>query len=472
MDYEKTSHWMDEFWSDAVLPALCEYIRVPNQSPAFDLNWEHNGLLDQAVELVERWVRACAVPGLHAEIVRLPGRTPLLFLEWSGDTDRTVLLYGHVDKQPPFEGWEPGLDPFVPVVRGERLYGRGSADDGYAAFAMVAAMAYIAEHRVPRPRCVALIEACEESGSGDLPAYIETLRGRIGRPELVVALDSGCGDYERLWVTVSLRGLVNGLLTVAVLREGIHSGAGSGIVPSSFRIARMLLSRLEDERTGVVLLPDLCPSIPEERRQECEQMAAVVGRNLLETIPFLPGVHAVREEVTELLLNRTWRPQLEVTGGAGLPTPPAAGNVLRPMTQLKLSLRLPPGVDGEIAARELKNVLERDPPYGARVSFDQVEAATGWNAPPLAPPLRHSLYQASEGYFGAPPCFMGEGGTIPFVAMLNRMFPKAQFLVTGVLGPHSNAHGPNEFLHLPTARRISAVLVEVLALLGTQSLHA
>ncbi len=471
MDPSRTSRWMEQFWADTVLPTLCEYIRIPNQSPGFDPDWESNGLLDQAVELVERWVRACAVPGLDIEVLRLPGRTPLLLLEWSGDTERTVLLYGHVDKQPPFEGWDPGLDPYIPVVRGDRLYGRGSADDGYAVFAIVAAMAYMAEHRIPRPRCLALIEACEESGSGDLAAYVEVLRHRIGSPELVVALDSGCGDYERLWITVSLRGLVNGLLTVAVLREGIHSGAGSGVVPSSFRVARQLLSRVEDERTGAITLAGLCPPIPDERRREAEEMAAIVGRKFLEGIPFLPGVRAVSEDVVELLLNRTWRPQLEVTGGAGLPAPRAAGNVLRPFTQLKLSLRLPPGVDGEVAAKELKRVLEQDPPYGAQVSFEQVEAASGWNAPVLAPPLRESLRRASEQYFGAPPCFLGEGGTIPFMAMLGRMFPRAQFLVTGVLGPHSNAHGPNEFLHLPTARRISAVLVDVLGLLGTQSLH-
>lgn len=472
MDPRGTLQWMEEFWSDAILPALCDYIRVPNQSPAFDPDWEQNGLLDQAVGLVERWVRSCGVRGLTVEVMRLPGRTPLLFLEWPGDTDRTVLLYGHLDKQPPFEGWDSGLHPFVPVVRGERLYGRGSADDGYAVFAIVAALAYLATNQLPHPRCVALIEACEESGSGDLPAYVEAVRNRIGTPEVVVALDSGCGDYERLWVTVSLRGLVNGVLTVKVLREGIHSGAGSGVVPSSFRIARQLLSRIEDERTGDIRLPSLRAPIPEQRQQEVRETAAVLGSRLVESIPLLPGVRVVSEDVAELLLNRTWRPQLEVTGASGLPALAAAGNVLRPSTQLKLSLRLPPELDGEFAAKVLKEVLEQDPPYGAKVSFDGLEAATGWNAPPLAPVLEETLRQASVRYFGAPPCFMGEGGTIPFMAMLGRMFPNAQFLVTGVLGPHSNAHGPNEFLHLPTARRITAVLADVLALVGKSSLHA
>ncbi|MCX8073494.1 MAG: M20/M25/M40 family metallo-hydrolase [Candidatus Binatia bacterium] len=470
MDRERIVKWMEQFWADAAVPTLCEYIRVPNQSPGFDPNWQSNGLLDEAVGLAAKWVQAQSIPGLSCEIVRLPGRTPLLVLEWPGGVDRTVLLYGHLDKQPPFEGWESGLGPYNPVIRGERLYGRGGADDGYAVFAIVAAMACLADQKLSHPRCVALIEASEESGSGDLPAYVEALRERIGTPELVVALDSGCGDYERLWVTVSLRGLVNGLLTVAVLREGIHSGAGSGVVPSSFRIVRQLLSRFEDEETGQITLAALCAPIPEDRRREIEHMAAVLGASFVAGIPFLSGVRPVSDDTAELLLNRTWRPQLEITGAAGLPPPGAAGNVLRPSTQLKFSLRLPPLVDGQIAAKALKSVLESDPPYGARVSLDCLEATTGWNAPPLVPPLQRCLMQASESYFGAPPCFMGEGGTIPFMSMLARRFPQAQYLVTGVLGPNSNAHGPNEFLHLPTARRISAVLVDVLALVGSESL--
>lgn len=462
--------WMREFWQDAVLPTLCEYIRIPNQSPAFDPEWERNGLLQQAVDLVADWVRQRGLPGVNVEVLRLPGRTPLLLIEASGDTERTVLLYGHVDKQPPFEGWEADLGPFQPVIRGERLYGRGSADDGYASFAVVAALAFMAAHRLPRPRCVVMIEACEESGSGDLSAYLAALRDRIGVPELVVALDSGCGDYERLWVTVSLRGLVNGVLSVGVLEHGIHSGAASGVVPSSFRIARALLSRIEDESSGDILLPELCRPIPDERRRDAEQMAQILGPKFLDGIPFLPGVRPVREDLTEVLLGRTWRPQLEVTGAAGLPALGVAGNVLRPNTQLKLSVRLPPGVDGEVAGQRLKAVLEDRPPYGAHVRFDALEAATGWSAPPWSERLAGCVREASERYFGLPPCFMGEGGTIPFMSILGQMFPAAQFLVTGVLGPHSNAHGPNEFLHLPTAWRLSSVLVDVLEQVAANSL--
>lgn len=462
MSEARALHWMADFWHQTVLPTLCEYIRVPNQSPGFDPEWQHNGLLDEAVQLVADWVRRQNVPDLAVEVCRMPGRSPLLLVEYPGSREGTVLLYGHLDKQPPFEGWDPDLGPYVPVLRGDRLYGRGSADDGYAVFAIVAALAWMQEDKRTRPRCVALIETSEESGSSDLPAYVEALRARIGEPGLVVALDSGCGDYDRLWVTVSLRGLVNGILSVAVLREGMHSGAGSGVVPSSFRIARSLLDRLEDARSGGITVPELTAAIPPLQRQEAERAATVLGPRLLDGIPFLPGVRPVTDDVVELLLNRTWRPQLEITGAAGFPSPAHAGNVLRPRSELKLSLRLPPTVNAHAAAAAVKRTLEENPPYHARVSFTCSEAATGWVAPSLTPELATCLRNASHAYFGADPCFMGEGGTIPFMAMLGKMFPAAQFLVTGVLGPNSNAHGPNEFLHLPTAQKLSCVLADVL----------
>lgn len=463
MDFGGLRRFVAEHWEHAVLPTLCEYIAIPNQSPAYDPEWATNGLLDQAVELAGQWCAAQGVAGLQVEVVRLPGRTPLLLLE-AGDQERgTVLLYGHLDKQPPFEGWRPGLGPFVPLREGERLYGRGGADDGYAVFAVVTAFRALQEQGVALPRCVGLIECSEESGSGDLEAYVVHLRQRIGRPELVVCLDSGCGDYERLWVTVSLRGLVNGVLRVRVLNEGVHSGGAGGIVPSTFRIARWLLSRLEDEGTGKVLLDEAWCAIPPERRREAEDVARIVGSRLRGAFPFCPGVQPVSPDAVELLLNRTWRPQLEVVGAAGLPDVGHAGNVLRPFTELKLSVRLPPRVDASRAASAIRNCLEEQPPYGAEVTFEVLEAASGWDSPPLAPGLRAVLEQASSTFWGQPLCAMGEGGTIPFMALLGRMFPDSQFLVTGVLGPNSNAHGPNEFLHLPTAEKITATLALVLA---------
>ncbi len=454
---------VDSAWSESIVPALREYIGIPNQSPAFDPDWREHGYMERAVDLIVRWVLAQRVPGLALEVVRLPDRTPLLWMELPGERDDTVLLYGHLDKQPPLDGWHDGLGPWTPVIRDGKLYGRGGADDGYAAFACVAALQALRAQGVPHARCVVLIEACEESGSFDLPAYIEALADRIGTPSLIVCLDSGCGDYERLWVTTSLRGLIGGTLGVTVLRAGVHSGSAGGVVPSSFRIARELLSRLEDERSGAIRPAALHVEIPAARAAPAAAAAAVLGDDIRALYPFASGTRPMADDATELLLNRTWRPQLEVIGAAGLPSIERAGNVLRAQTALMLSLRLPPTLDATAAGAALRDVLTADPPYGAQVSFTAVQEATGWNAPPLAPWLAASVARASREHFGADVCYHGEGGTIPFMAMLGARFPRAQFVITGVLGPHSNAHGPNEFLDLRTASRLTACVAQVLA---------
>jgi acetylornithine deacetylase/succinyl-diaminopimelate desuccinylase-like protein len=463
MDGTTTHKFVEDVWTGSIVPTLQQYVTIPNQSPAYDPQWQQNGHMERAVELIANWIRAQDVPGLQLEVVRLQGRTPLLFIDVPGESTDTVLLYGHLDKQPPMDGWNEGLGPWTPVIRDGRLYGRGAADDGYSAFAAVTAIKALKLQRVPCARCVVLIEACEESGSFDLPHYIDALKDRLGSPSLVICLDSGCGDYERLWITASLRGMLSGNLTISTLTEGVHSGAASGIVPSTFRILRQLLSRLEDEQTGTILPRDLYVEVPAERTRQIAATAQVVGDSIYTSFPFQSGASPVNRNVTELLLNRTWRPQLEVTGAAGLPPLDKAGNVLRPATTVKLSVRLPPTANARAAVRTIKQLIESDPPYGAHVRFDSLEAATGWNAPALAPWLEESLRQASLDAFGKEACYMGEGGTIPFMSMLGEKFPQAQFMITGVLGPHSNAHGPNEFLDLATGARLTACVARVLA---------
>ncbi|MBN1239024.1 MAG: M20 family metallopeptidase [Gammaproteobacteria bacterium] len=453
---------VENLFEDSIVPALVEYIRIPNKSPAFDPDWERNGHMDAAMALIVEWCRAQPLDGMSLEVVRLPGRTPLLFIEVPGRAEDTVLLYGHMDKQPEMTGWSDGLGPWQPVLRGDRLYGRGGADDGYAAFASLAALRVLQEQGVPHARCVVLIEGSEESGSDDLPHYIEHLRERIGTPSLVVCLDSGAGDYERLWCTTSLRGLVNGNLHVGVLRDGVHSGEASGVVPSSFRVLRMLLNRLEDQDSGRIRPEWLHTDIPAQRVEQAREMARVLGAGVSGHYPWLAGTRPVTDEPVELLLNRTWRPQLAVTGAAGLPDLPSAGNVMRAGTALRLSLRLPPGVRAADAQSRLTELLTEDPPYGAAVRFESREASDGWNAPPLADWLGQALEDASLTWFGKPVVHMGEGGTIPFMAMLGEQFPDAQFMITGVLGPESNAHGPNEFLHVPTAKKLTCCVADVI----------
>jgi len=463
IDVERARRAIAGWWESSILPALAEYIAIPCKSPHFDPHWAANGHLDRAVALAERWCRAQPIDGLRVEVVRLPGRTPVLFLELEGRGDDAVLLYGHLDKQPEMEPWAEGLGPWRPVRRGDRLYGRGAADDGYAVFATVAALRSLREQDVPHARCTVVIEACEESSSYDLPFYIDHLRARIGSPSLVVCLDSGCGNYEQLWCTTSLRGIAAGLLRVEVLSQGVHSGDASGVVPSSFRIARALLSRLEDERTGAVRPPAFHAPIPPERSAQAEAAARVLGPGHWSRFPFVGGAVPLAGTDTERVLNRTWRPFLEVTGAEGLPAPAGAGNVLRPATALKLSLRLPPSIDAAAATRRMGELLEADPPHGAHVHFEPEDPAAGWDAPALAPWLSTSLERASRSWFGRQAMFMGEGGTIPFMAMLGARFPAAQFAITGVLGPGANAHGPDEFLHVPTAERLTGCVAQILA---------
>ncbi|WP_407352392.1 M20 family metallopeptidase [Luteimonas sp. R10] len=466
MDASKVDRYVSEKWDDEIVPQLVEYIRIPNKSPMFDADWVAHGYMEDAVALMQRWAEAQPIPGMQVEVVRLEGRTPLIFIEipaaHGGSDDDCVLLYGHLDKQPEMTGWDDDLGPWKPVLRDEKLYGRGGADDGYAIYGSLAAILALHEQQLPHARCVVLIEACEESGSYDLPAYVDHLAGRIGEPSLVVCLDSGCGNYDQLWCTTSLRGLAGGNLTVKVLEEGVHSGDASGVVPSSFRLLRQLLSRIEDETSGRILVEGLHAEIPAERLQQARRAAEVLGTAVYDKFPLLPGLKPMHDDLAELVLNRTWRPALSVTGVGGIPALDSAGNVLRPQTAVKLSLRLPPTVDGRRAGALLQETLLRDPPNGATVTLELEKAATGWNAPALSPWLDRAIDDASRAFYGQPAMYMGEGGSIPFMGMLGEKFPGAQFMITGVLGPHSNAHGPNEFLHIPMGKRVTACVARVL----------
>ena len=464
MDTTRLQHFVDSFWDDSILPSITEYIRIPNKSPAFDPQWVEHGYMEQAVTLMETWARQqlAAFPGATLEVFRLPDRTPLLLMDLPGDSDDTVLLYGHLDKQPEMKGWSEGLGPWQPVLKGDKLYGRGGADDGYAIYACLCALQALEEQKLPRDRCVVMIEACEESGSYDLPWYVDHLKDRIGNPSLVVCLDSGCGDYDRLWLTTSLRGIAAGTLTVRVLTEGVHSGDASGIVPSSFRLTRAILSRLEDETTGAIKLQDLYVQIPPQRIEQAKQAAEVLGDSVYTKFPFAGATRPMADERADMVLNRTWRPQLAVVGMDGYPTPQDAGNVLLPFSTTKLSLRLPPTLEAKAAMESVKQALEADPPYGATVEFDGKDGQSGWHAPALAPWLETAVAQASQEAFGKPAAYMGEGGSIPFMGMLGEKFPDTQFVITGVLGPHSNAHGPNEFLHIPTGKRVTAAVAQLI----------
>jgi acetylornithine deacetylase/succinyl-diaminopimelate desuccinylase-like protein len=398
MDLQRLTAAIAKTWDDSIVERLIAYVRIPNKSPMFDAQWERNGHMEAAVKLMAQWCRAQPLPGARVEVRRIAGRTPVLLVDVPGELPGCTLLYGHLDKQPEFTGWLPGLGPWEPVLRDGKLYGRGAADDGYAVFSSITAIAALKQQQVRLPRCVVLIEAC-------------------------------------------------------------------GIVPTPFRILEQLLARIESPVTGDLLLDELHVSMPRDRRAQASAAAQVLAESVAGKLPWAQGVQPLCNDPTELIINNTWRATLAVTGADGLPPLDSAGNVLLPELAVKLSLRLPPTCDAARAAAAVREALERDPPYGAQVSFEagSGSATGGWNAPALAPWLEESIGRASHAVYGRDAVYIGCGGTIPFMGMLGERFPQTQFFITGVLGPHANAHGPNEFLHLAYARQLTACVSLVLA---------
>ena len=463
MDNKTLENSINNFWDSNIVPILTEYIKIPNKSPSFDRDWKKNGHMDKVLYLATNWTKKHLPPGASITIKESKGKTPLLLVDVPGQKAGNVLMYGHLDKQPEMDGWDKGMGPWKPVMKNKKLYGRGGADDGYALFASICSIKAMQEQQVPLPRILILIEFSEESGSPDLPHYMNLCKSKIGTPDLVICLDSGTGDYKRLWTTTSLRGLIGLQLRVDVLKEGVHSGGASGYVPSSFRVARQLLSRIENQETGEILLDELKVKIPDFRMKETKKYVQVVGKELKKEFPWVSNMQPSTDNDVEGVLRRTWRPALSVVGGGGLPPSENAGNVLRPYTELQLSIRIPPFVNQKKAQDAIKNVLLKNPPYNSKISLVFDEPASGWSAPKTSSWLEKAMNEGSLTFFKKPFCFIGEGGTIPFMAMLGNQFPNAQFLITGVLGPGSNAHGPNEFLHIPYAKKLTACVSYVLS---------
>lgn len=460
---------IEQQWDQDIIPQLVDYIKIPNKSPIFDADWQKHGHMDRAMELIVNWCRKQPIKDMQIKVLREENRTPLLFIDIPGDSDKTVLLYGHMDKQPEMTGWHEDLGPWKPVLKDGKLYGRGGADDGYSAFASLNAIANLQRLNIKHPRCVVLIEGSEESGSIDLPYYLSKLNSQLGNPDLVICLDSSCCNYKQLWGTTSLRGIVGGTLTIATLKEGLHSGYASGVVPSTFMVLQQLLNRIQDPKTGQFLLKEFYVDIPEYYQQQAADTAAIVKQGVIRSIPWAGDTKPVTDDISELILNRSWRPTLSITGIDGVPKLADAGNVVLPEITLMLSIRTPPGCDLAKAEAVLQQILEKEPPFNAKVTFNLTQSEAGWQAPERAAWLDKAIGEASELFFGPKAAYTSEGGGIPFMQMLGEQFPQAQFLITGVLGPSSNAHGPNEFLHIQTAKRVTASVAYVLAEHYTQN---
>ncbi len=452
------------YWDHEVMPTFRDFLRIPNKSPDFDPDWESNGNLDAAAALLQGWVLKQPIHNITCDIIREAGKTPLLLINIPAncDTEHCTLFYGHHDKQPEATGWSDGLSPWEPVERDNKLYGRGSGDDGYAIFSAITALVACQAEGIDHGHVQIIIEGCEESGSADLAYYLEKLDTRIKPPHLIICLDSGCGNYDQLWVTSSLRGMIGGTLGIETLTEGIHSGRGSGVVPAGFDILKTLLNRIQNTETHAVTLASCLSNVPEKLHQITKNNADTVAPLMTGMLPWKNKTTPVTSDKTELLLNMTWRAQLSVTGMSGLPSIEDAGNVTQPHISAKLSMRLPPNVNSEHALSDMSRTLLEDPPHNAHITFQADEPGDGWYIDQGLDFVERVCNEASDCLFNMPCAFYGEGGSIPFMNTVSQHYPSSTILVLGVLGPGSNAHGPNEFLHIPFVKKLTTALTKII----------
>jgi len=454
LDLSKLSDFVEEWWDKSALPSLCEFVEIPALSPSFDSEWEANGYLDAAVNTFIAWTRSLPLKGLIVSVHRLKNRSPLLLIKIEGDSDGEVLFYSHLDKQPEATGWSKGKGPWKPVIEDDWLFGRGSVDDGYGGYAGILSVLALQDQGVSHPTCRFLIETGEESGSPDLSFYLDELESVLGVPDLVIVLDTGGIDYDRLWITESLRGIVAGTLSVKVSSVGVHSGHGSGVMPSSFRLARQLLSRIEDENTGEIKPEWLHIDITDKMKEQAKKIVDM-NSDSVDDFPLLDGVEKQVNDPLDIFLAMNLAPSLSIIGADGIPSIQDAGNVLRTNTDLKVSIRTPPGISADEVAKKVQALLEANPPNGAHVSAEMTEVADGFLSPELPEKLSDMLEKSGKKFYGNSPMSLFIGGTIPVMAMLQSRYPDSKFIITGAGGPGGNAHGPDEKLHIPTAKKVT-----------------
>ncbi len=464
IDLDSMMERSEQIWEQSILPSLSEFIEIHALSPDFEPDWEKLGELQATIDLFCKWLDEQGIEGMSYEVHSINKHTPVLLVTVEGTGPGEVLFYSHLDKQPSRpELWSEGLHPLKAVRRDPFLFGRGSVDDGYGGYVCATSIRLLQEAGIPHPKATFLIETCEESGSFDLPPYLDNLSAKLGSPDLVVVLDSGGPSYDHIWITEALRGLVSGTLSVTVSHEGVHSGSSGGAIPSSFRIQRILLDRIEDSKTGNLLIPEMYVEISDKIKQEAKALGNILGENMWNSLPVVDTLVVDSKDADQLLLDINWRPALTVIGADGIPSIQTAGNVLRTNTDLKLSFRIPPGVKAEEVQNIIKQILERDPPYGAEVTYHPNEPADGFHAPPLHKGVADALDRASEHLTGHSSMATWVGGTIPFMAMIQSKFPNACFLCTGSSGPGNNAHGPDEKLHIPHSKRLNVVLASAIS---------
>jgi acetylornithine deacetylase/succinyl-diaminopimelate desuccinylase-like protein len=464
--------WLRQKTKEELIPAICEFIKIPNQSRLFDAEWATNGLQEKACQFAIDFANSQKLKGFSIQFIQEEGKTPALLGivdpfagsgEVTEDLKKTILMYGHIDKQPPLNGkWSEGLGPHTPVIKDGKLYGRGGNDDGYAWFSCVLMAKALQENNLPHNRLVFFFETDEESGSRDLMYYLNKFKAKIGVPSLIFCLDSGTTDYEHMCLTTTLRGLVCFKLRVDVLKQGLHSGSSSGVVPSSFRIMRNILEQFENSNNGN-LPAELYVDIPKDKYQQAQELIENKGGKIDFKFPMVEGMDSMGNTGFQDYINRIWKPQLSITGIDGLPSCSTAGNVLLPYTQVCCSLRIPPSKNSKEAKEQIENFFSKvKVPHNAKFSYNVYKSGTGFECPSYSKSVLEVINKAGNETFDKPVLYYGEGGSIPFLNDIKNVFPKAQFIVTGVLGPESNAHGPDEMLHLGFLENLVVTMGKIL----------
>lgn len=472
MHFDALESRIASIWNEKAQPALEAFVTRKALSPGFDAAWKQNGVLRQVCDEAAAFGHSL-FPSAEFEVVEDEGKSPSLIFSvpatgaFVATPEKTAFFYGHLDKQPEATGWSEGRGPWKPVVENGKLYGRGCADDGYSIYAALTAIRALEDEGIDHPRCTGFLETREESGSDDVEYYIGKHRARFGDPALVSVLDSSAGNYEQLWLTSTLRGALFGNLRVRVLENGMHSGSAGGVVPSSFDVIRILLDRISDPRTGDFKLKTFTPEIPSYRQEQVKATSETL-KGFLYEFHWAKGadghpVKPMRRGVFEAMLAQNWKPSLSVTGAEGLPPIPQAGNTQRAETDLHLSLRLPPSASPAAALAELTETLTENVPFNAAVSFTEASALPGWEAPQEADWFEKACDESSLAMWGKPALRIGEGGSIPILSYFEAQFPHAQFAVTGVLGPGSNAHAGDESLDIAYTKKFIVCVASLVA---------
>ncbi len=453
--------YIHDAWKGDTLEALSRFISIPAKSKDFDDQWQEHGFLHRSLEEGKSWAQKHFPSGTF-EIIQLPGIPPVLFFDipaTGGHTGKPVLFYGHFDKQPETSGWDEGLGPWTPVVKNGRLYGRGAVDDGYCFYSTLTAVKALEVSGKSHPRICGLFETDEESGSTDLAQYINMLKDRVGSPAFICILDLFATDFSRVWITQSLRGIVGLIVKVSVLSAPSHSGVASGIVPSSFRIMRALLDRLEDSRTGEVLIKSMHSPIPGYILDMAKDISAEYDPRT--GFKYHAGTQSAQPDAYTALIAGTWKPTLSVLGADGLPPTATASGLVRSSTSLKLSFRIPPGVNARAALDDTIRALTTDVPYNATVEISQASASEGFCAPEWPQWLRQSSEKITRNLFGTSVGSVLCGASIGTLPAFQAAFPGAPFINTGALGPDSGAHAANEWLDLAYVEKLTEWVAEV-----------